>query len=57
MKKVPKMKFLDTMHRGVVIACIGLTLYGTALMGHRVYRYFTVLKPQRNTEELKFLEV
>lgn len=57
MKKVPTSSILDKLHRGVVITCIGLTLYGTALIGHRVYRYFTVVKPQREISDLKMLEV
>lgn len=57
MKKVPTKRLLDTLHRGVVYTCMGLTLYGTALIGHRVYRYFTVVKPQRELSELKMLEV
>lgn len=57
MKKIPTSRLLDKLHRGVVIACIGLTFYGTALIGNRVYRYFTVIKPQRETADLKMLEV
>lgn len=57
MKKIPTTKFLDKLHRGVVVACIGLTAYGTLLIGHRVYRYFTVIKPQREEIEWKMLEV
>lgn len=57
MRKIPTTKILDKLHRGVVIACIGLTLYGTGLIGHRVYRYFTVVKPHRETEEFKMLQV
>ena len=57
MKKIPTSRILDKLHRGVVITCMGLTLYGTALIGHRVYRYFTVVKPQREIAELKMLEV
>lgn len=57
MKKVPSAKILDKLHRGVVITCIGLTLYGTALIGHRAYRYLTVIKPERADRELKMLEV
>lgn len=57
MRKIPKTNFLDKLHRGVVIACIGLTAYGTVLIGHKVYRYFTVVKPQREISEFKLLEV
>lgn len=57
MKKIPTSKILDKLHRGVVITCIGLTLYGTVLIGNRVYRYFNVVKPHREALELKMLEV
>ena len=58
MRKIPKnLNFLDKLHRGAVIACIGLTVYGTALIGHKVYRYFTVVKPQRELQEFQLLEV
>jgi Cytochrome oxidase c assembly len=57
MKKIPTSKILDKLHRGVVYTCIGLTLYGTALIGNRVYRYFSVVKPERAALELKMLEV
>lgn len=58
MKKFPSTsRILDKIHRGVVIACIGLTLYGTVLLGNRAYRYFTVVKPQRELVELRLLEV
>ncbi len=41
MKKAPKTHILDRLHRGVVWTCIGLTAYGTYLLGWRVHRYFT----------------
>ncbi|KFB41504.1 AGAP002439-PA-like protein [Anopheles sinensis] len=56
MKKQSKNLLLDRMHRGVVYTCMGLTLYGTYMLGVRVYRYFTVIKPARQAEELKMLE-
>ncbi|KAG5672393.1 hypothetical protein PVAND_002524 [Polypedilum vanderplanki] len=55
-RKAPKYKFLDLAHRGVVVTCIGLTLYGSYMLGHRVYRYFTVIKPNRQLEEKRILE-
>lgn len=58
MKKISQpSKFLDKLHRGIVITCMGLTLYGTALIGLRVYRYFSVIRPSREEAELKMLEV
>lgn len=57
MKRVATSKILDKLHRGFVYTCMGLTLYGTAIIGHRVYRYFSVVKPQREIAEMKMLEV
>lgn len=56
-RKIQKFKFLDLAHRGVVITCMGLTLYGTFLLGHRVYRYFTIIKPNREASEIALLKV
>ncbi|EDW00374.1 uncharacterized protein LOC6564609 [Drosophila grimshawi] len=51
---------LDKMHRGVVYACIGVTLYGTYLIGMRYYHYFTVIRPEKKVmdqqAELKLLD-
>lgn len=57
MKKYPKAAILDKLHRGAVWSCIAVTLGGTALLGYRFYRYFTVVKPDRDALELKVLEV
>lgn len=56
-RKIPKYRYLDLAHRGVVVTCIGLTLYGSWLLGHRVYRYFTVIKPNREAEERRIMDV
>ncbi|XP_062554342.1 uncharacterized protein LOC134219584 [Armigeres subalbatus] len=56
MKKQAKNLLLDKLHRGVVYTCMGLTLYGTYLLGHRVYRHFTVIKPAILAEEKRMLE-
>ncbi|CRK86915.1 CLUMA_CG000736, isoform A [Clunio marinus] len=56
MRKYPTSKILDKLHRGVVWTCMGVTAYGTFLIGMRVYRYFTVVRPQRQLEEFKMLE-
>lgn len=47
MKRVPaqKLSILDKLHRGIVLGCVGLTLYGLVLGGIRVHRYYTVLVP------------
>lgn len=57
MRKYPKTLILDTLHKGAVWACIGVTLGGTALLGYRFYRYFAVVRPEREAYELKVLEV
>lgn len=49
---------LDKLHKGFVITCIGVTGYGCYLLGWRFYRYFTVIKPERQilaSEEQKQL--
>jgi hypothetical protein len=43
---------VDKLHKGVVITCIGATLYGCALLGFKFYRYFTVTRPQRKLKEI-----
>lgn len=53
MKKLArKSAMLDKVHRGLVLACIGITIYGTAHLGMRWYRYFTVLRPEQKRREL-----
>uniref|UniRef100_A0A1B0CV88 Cytochrome oxidase c assembly n=1 Tax=Lutzomyia longipalpis TaxID=7200 RepID=A0A1B0CV88_LUTLO len=57
MRRLPKKDLLfDKLHRGVVWTCMGLTLYGTYLLGARVYRYFTVIKPARQQRELEMIQ-
>ncbi|EAT39695.1 AAEL008553-PA [Aedes aegypti] len=56
MKKQAKNLLMDKLHRGVVYTCIGLTLYGSYMLGQRFYRYFTVIKPARLAEEQRMLE-
>lgn len=46
---------LDKLHRGAVYTCLGVTLYGTFLLGIRAYRYYTVVKPEREKNELKMI--
>ncbi|XP_011176801.1 uncharacterized protein LOC105208575 [Zeugodacus cucurbitae] len=55
-KRVRVNNILDKLHRGVVYTCIGVTLYGTFLLGLRVHRYLTVVRPQRQAEQLKAIE-
>jgi Cytochrome oxidase c assembly len=56
MRRAAKNQMLDRMHRGVVYTCLGLTAYGSYLLGMRVYRYFTVIRPQRQEEELRMIQ-
>jgi hypothetical protein len=55
-KNIPKIPILDLLHRGVVWACIGATVGGTVFLGYRFYRYFTVVKPERERLELQGLQ-
>jgi hypothetical protein len=45
-------RILDTLHKGVVITCVGATVYGCVLMGLKLHRYFTVTRPQRKMIEI-----
>jgi hypothetical protein len=56
MKKAPKALLIDTLHRSAVMLCMGVTVIGTAFFGFRVYRYFTVVKPMRQQEELQMIQ-
>jgi len=53
-------QILDTLHRGAVWSCVGLTVYGLYLGGLRVHRYYTVVKPafleKKRLQELELLE-
>ncbi|XP_037935746.1 uncharacterized protein LOC119669796 [Teleopsis dalmanni] len=55
-RRIKTSSILDKLHRGFVYTCIGVTLIGTYALGERVYRYFTVVRPQRKQEELKMIE-
>lgn len=49
MKKLPKSNYnyyLDKLHRGVVMTCIGVTIIGFTQFGVHLYYYFTKIKPQ-----------
>jgi len=52
-------RVFDKVHRGLVWGCVGLTIYGLALVGLRVHRYYTVLVPlgeeRRRQRELELL--
>ncbi|XP_028043921.1 uncharacterized protein LOC114253297 [Bombyx mandarina] len=36
----------DKLHKGGVLVCIGLTLYGTVLLTDHFYKYFKYVRPQ-----------
>lgn len=46
MKKYARNVLYDKLHRGTVLVCIGLTLYGSVLLGDHFYKYFRYVKPQ-----------
>lgn len=53
MKKTPgKSILIDRIHKGIVLTCVGITLYGLVGFGSRWYNYFTVLRPEAKRREL-----
>lgn len=53
MRKIARRSLIaDTLHKGFVCACVGLTLYGTCHLGWRFYRYYTVIRPEQETKDL-----
>jgi hypothetical protein len=52
-KRRTRNKILDTLHKGVVLTCVGATVYGCVLLGLRVHRYFTVIRPQQKMKEIE----
>lgn len=47
MKKYANRNILyDKLHRGGVLVCIGLTLYGSVLLGDHFYKYFKYVRPE-----------
>ena len=53
-------KVLDSLHRGAVLCCVGVTAYGLYLGGLRVHRYYTVIRPayleKQRVQQLELLE-
>lgn len=43
---------MDRLHKGVVVACIGVTVLGTVYLGLAGYDYFMVFKPQTKQRQL-----
>lgn len=56
MKRPIQSQLVDRMHRGFVYTCMGLTAYGGYLLGLRVYRYFTVIKPETHAYQQQLLK-
>lgn len=52
MQKLPRAagRWVDVLHKGFVLTCVGVTLYGMVIVGARTYNYFTYIKPQREEE-------
>lgn len=56
MRRPMQTKLLDRFHRGFVYTCLGLTAYGSYLLGMRVYRFFTVIQPEKKMYEQQMIE-
>jgi hypothetical protein len=52
-KRRTRNRIVDILHKGVVLACVGTTLYGCVLLGLRLHKYFTVIKPQQKLKEIE----
>lgn len=53
LKRRTRNRILDSLHKGVVLTCVGVTVCGCVLLGFRAYRYFTVVRPQRKLREIE----
>lgn len=53
-------KLADLLHKGTIVALVGLTCYGMGLTGLRIYDYFAILRPatleRKRLAEKKLLE-
>jgi len=48
LKRVPRKDLIiDKMHRGAVLACVGLTFVGLFICGERAVNYLTRVKPEK----------
>lgn len=56
MRRSVQTKLMDRLHRGFVYSCLGLTAYGSYLIAHRVYRFFTVIRPETRAYEKSLVE-
>ncbi|KAG6442370.1 hypothetical protein O3G_MSEX002276 [Manduca sexta] len=46
MKKQARNLLYDKLHKTGVLVCVGLTLYGSLLLGNHFYNYYKYVKPQ-----------
>lgn len=46
MKKYARNVIYDKLHKGGVLCCVALTLYGSVILGDHVYKYFKYVRPQ-----------
>lgn len=46
MKKQARNILYDKLHRGGVLVCVGLTIYGSIILGDHVYKYFRYVRPR-----------
>lgn len=51
-KSARKNELLNKLHKGFVVTCVVVTLYGLTHLGARWYNYFTVLRPAAQKREL-----
>ncbi|XP_018319423.1 uncharacterized protein LOC108732921 [Agrilus planipennis] len=53
MRKSPtRNALLNRLHKGVVVICVAVTLYGTGYLAMRGYRYLTVIRPEIKKKQL-----
>ncbi|XP_063900134.1 uncharacterized protein LOC135119657 [Zophobas morio] len=53
MKRGPKGSLLvDRLHKGFVLTCIAVTVYGCSVLAMRGYRYYTDVRPQLQKKQL-----
>lgn len=57
MRRLPASKaLLDNLHKGVVLCCMGVTLYGLSVGAVRAFKLFTKERPQGAASEKTSLE-
>lgn len=51
MKKYGRTYIYDTLHKGGVLACMGMTLYGSIMLAQFGYNYFMNVKPELKAKQ------